>query len=67
MLNVLMIKFESFSKIYLKNVFLSYRKNFLKTQKRIRTSHGKRVIGVVSGGGGLKIYCSFIYIKDNRV
>ena len=27
-------------------VFLSYRKNFVGTQKRVRISHGKRAIGV---------------------
>ena len=27
-------------------VFLSYRKNFLGSQKRVRISHGKRAIGV---------------------
>ena len=27
-------------------VFLSYRKNFVGTQKRVRISHGKRVISV---------------------
>ena len=27
-------------------VFLSYRKNFVGTQKQVRISHGKRAIGV---------------------
>ena len=27
-------------------VFLSYRKNFVGTQKRVRINHGKRAIGV---------------------
>ena len=27
-------------------VFLSYRKNFVGTKKRVRISHGKRAIGV---------------------
>ena len=27
-------------------VFLSYRKNFVGTQKRVRISHGKQAIGV---------------------
>ena len=33
-------------RISLTFVFLSYRKNFLGTQKRVRNSHSKRAIGV---------------------
>ena len=33
-------------KIHLIFVFLSYRKNFVGTEKRVRISHGKRPIGV---------------------
>ena len=42
-----MIQWELFIKIHVSlNIFLSYRKNFLGTQKRLRISHGKRAIGV---------------------
>ena len=37
------VKIRKFPEIF---VFLSYRKNFLGTQKRARISHGKRAIGV---------------------
>ena len=36
-------KIRTISQIF---VFLSYRKNFVGIQKRIRISHGKRAIGV---------------------
>ena len=36
-------KIRKFPKIF---VFLSYWKNFVGTQKRVRISHGKRAIGV---------------------
>ena len=37
---------DKITKFPLTFVFMSYRKNFLGTQKRVRISHGKRVIGV---------------------
>ena len=38
-------------------VFLSYRKNFVGTQKRIQISHGKRAIGVRVIG--VRLYMSY--------
>ena len=37
---------DKIRKIPKKFVFLSYRNNFVGTQKRVRISHGKRAIGV---------------------
>ena len=54
-------KVRKFPEIF---VFLSYRKNFVGTQKRVRISHGKRATGVRAievrlymhdGGSGLRL------------
>ena len=37
---------DKIRKFLLVFVFLSYRKNFKGTQKRVRINHGKRAIGV---------------------
>ena len=39
-------------------VFLSYRKNFVGTQKRVRISHGKRAMGVRAIE--VRLYFSFL-------
>ena len=37
---------DKITKFPLTFVFMSYRKNYVRTQKRVRISHGKRAIGV---------------------
>ena len=46
-------------------VFLSYRKNFVGTQKRVRISHGKRAIGVRAIE--VRLYYSFVYFQKFAV
>ena len=49
-------------------VFLSYRKNFVGTQKLVRINHGKRAIGVRAIEVRLYLYyssCCYIHVCVN--